>query len=456
MVSYDYDLIVIGAGSGGVRASRISASYGARVAVIEEDRPGGTCVIRGCVPKKLLVYGATFAYDASDALGFGWQIEGLTHSWSSLIASKNAEIKRLEEIYRKLLENAGVDLIAGSAKLTGPHEVSVDGKRFTAETILVAVGGTPKILDIPGMTKYAISSNEALDLNDLPETIIIHGGGYIALEFAGIFAALGSKTHLIYRSIYPLRGFDENVREHIAKCLPERGITLHSETSINKVEKNENLLEISLDNGKMLEANQLLSATGRKPNTAPLGLHELGVEMGNSGQILVTDKSQTTVPSIYAIGDVTDRVNLTPVAIGEGHAFADSLYGNMPKKMSHEMIASAVFSQPPISCIGMTERKAAEKGIDAIVFESRFRAMKNTISGRSEQSYMKLVVDQKTDIVLGAHMVGPDCAEIMQGIAIAMKMGATKSDFDATVGIHPTAAEEFVTMRTPRGTKSPK
>tara|TARA_E500000075_G_scaffold130806_1_gene140259 strand:- start:193 stop:1548 length:1356 start_codon:yes stop_codon:yes gene_type:complete len=450
MANYDYDLIVIGAGSGGVRASRISASHGARVAVIEEDRPGGTCVIRGCVPKKLLVYGASFAHEASDAQGFGWHIEGLSHSWSSLIAAKDAEINRLEGIYRRLLETAGVDLIAGSATLSGPHEVSVGGKTLTAKTILVAVGGTPTILDIPGMMDYAISSNEALDLEELPETIIIHGGGYIALEFAGIFAALGCKTHLIYRSNYPLRGFDENVREHIAKCLPGRGITLHPETSITKVEKTQTLLEISLDNGTMITANQLLSATGRKPNTASLGLGEIGVEMGEAGQIKVTEDSQTTVPSIYAIGDVTDRVNLTPVALGEGHAFADSLYGNRPRKMSYDMIASAVFSQPPISCVGMTESEATDKGIDVVVFESRFRAMKNTISGRSEQSYMKLVVDQKTDRVLGAHMVGPDCAEIMQGIAIAMKMGATKSDFDATVGIHPTAAEEFVTMRTPR------
>ena len=451
MASYDYDLIVIGAGSGGVRASRISAAHGARVAVIEKDRPGGTCVIRGCVPKKLLVYGASFAHEASDAIGFGWQIEGLFHSWSSLIAAKDAEITRLEEIYRRLLENAGVDLVAGAATLTGPHEVTVGGKKLTAETILVAVGGSPTILDIPGMMDYAISSNEALDLNELPETIIIHGGGYVALEFAGIFAALGSKTHLIYRSNYPLRGFDENVREHIAKCLPARGITLYPETSITKVEKNANLLEITLDNGAIIRANKLLSATGRQPNTAALGLGALGVEMGDAGQIIVTEDSQTTVPSIYAIGDVTDRVNLTPVAIGEGHAFADNLYGNTPGKMSHDMIASAVFSQPPISCVGMTEREASEKGINSVIFETRFRAMKNTISGRSEQSYMKLVVDHKTDRVLGAHMVGPDCAEIMQGVAIAMKMGATKSDFDATIGIHPTAAEEFVTMRTPRG-----
>ena len=456
MVSYDYDLIVIGAGSGGVRASRISASHGARVAVIEEDRPGGTCVIRGCVPKKLLVYGASFAHEASDSLGFGWQIEGLSHNWSSLIAAKNAEIIRLEGIYRRLLENAGVDLIAGTAKLTGPHEVSIGSKKLTAETILIAVGGKPTILDVPGMMQYAISSNEALNLNELPETIIIHGGGYVALEFAGIFAALGSKTHLIYRSNYPLRGFDEDVREHIARCLSDRGITLHSEVSITKVEKNASFLEISLDNGAIIEANQLLSATGRKPNTASLGLVELGVEMGEAGQIIVTGKSQTNVPSIYAIGDVTDRVNLTPVAIGEGHAFADSLYGNMPRELSHDIIASAVFSQPPISCVGMTERESIEKGIDVVVFETRFRAMKNTISGRSEQSYMKLVVDHKTDRVLGAHMVGPDCAEIMQGVAIAMKMGATKSDFDATIGIHPTAAEEFVTMRTPRGKNSHK
>ena len=450
MANYDYDLIVIGAGSGGVRASRVSASYGASVAIIEKDRLGGTCVIRGCVPKKLLVYGASFAHEVSDAEGFGWQIDGLQHNWSSLIAAKNSEICRLEGIYRKLIENSGVELIAGNATFIGPNEVLVNGKTLSAQRILIAVGGVPNILDIEGLAENAITSNEALDLNELPETIIIQGGGYIALEFAGIFAALGSDTHLIYRSDFPLRGFDYDIREHIAKCLPKRGIMLHPNSSITKVQKKSNKLAVFLDNKKTIETNQLLAATGRNPNTAKLGLKKIGVKTGDAGQIIVSEDGQTSIPSIFAIGDVTNRINLTPVAIGEGHAFADKFFGNKPRVMSHDKIASAVFSQPPISCVGLTEEQAIQNNINVQIFESRFNAMKNTISGRLEQSYMKLVVEQKTDKVIGAHMVGPDCAEIMQGIAIAIKMGATKSDFDATVGIHPTSAEEFVTMRTPR------
>ena len=450
MANYDYDLIVIGAGSGGVRASRICASYGARVAIIEKDRPGGTCVIRGCVPKKLLMYGSSFAHEASDAEGFGWKIEGLRHNWNTLISAKDTEIHRLEGIYRKLLENAGVKLIAGNAALKGPNEVLVDDKILSAERILIAVGGVPNVLEIEGMAEYAITSNEALNLNELPETIVVHGGGYIALEFASIFTALGSNTHLIYRSNLPLRGFDNDIREHIANCLNARGIMLHPNSSIIKIQKNLDELSVLLDNKEIIKAKQLLAATGRKPNTAALGLKEIGVKMGNIGQIIVSEDGQTSIPSIFAIGDVTNRISLTPVATGEGHAFADTFYGNNPRVMSHDFIASAVFSQPPISCVGLTEERAIEKNINVQIYESRFKAMKNTISGRLEQSYMKLVVEQKTDKVIGAHMVGPDCAEIMQGIAIAIKMGATKSDFDATVGIHPTSAEEFVTMRTPR------
>ena len=450
MAKYNYDLIVIGAGSGGVRASRVAASYGASVAIIEKDRLGGTCVIRGCVPKKLLVYGASFAHEASDAKGFGWRIDGLQHNWGSLIAAKNDEIRRLEGIYRELIENAGVEFIAGNATITGPNEVLVNGKTLSTQRILIAVGGVPNILDIEGLAENAITSNEALDLNQLPETIVIQGGGYIALEFAGIFAALGSNTHLVYRGDFPLRGFDDDVREHIAKCLPKRGIMLHSNSSIIKVQKKSNRLAIFLDNKKIIEANKLLAATGRNPNTANLGLNEIGVKTGDAGQIIVAEDGQTSIPSIFAIGDVTNRISLTPVAIGEGHAFADNFYGNKPTVMSHDSIASAVFSQPPISCVGLTEEQALQNNINIQIFESRFNAMKNTISGRSEQSYMKLVVEKKTDKVIGAHMVGPDCAEIMQGIAIAIKMGAKKSDFDATIGIHPTSAEEFVTMRTPR------
>jgi glutathione reductase (NADPH) len=448
--NFDYDLIVIGAGSGGVRAGRIAAGHGAKVAVIEGDRPGGTCVIRGCVPKKLLMYAASFSADVEDARGFGWQIDGLSHDWPALIAAKDAEIGRLEGIYRSLLKNAGATLIEGWGRVTGPHEVSVGANVYHADKILIAVGGAPQFIDAPGMKNHAISSNEALDLPVCPKEIAIYGSGYIALEFAGIFNGLGARTHLIYRSELPLRGFDDDVRAHIATALTDRGIILHPETTIDQVTAENGSKQAHLSDGSTLAVDQIMAATGRRPNTANLGLDDLGVKLGKQGEIIVDDMSQTNLPSLYAIGDVTNRINLTPVAIAEGHAFADSEFGNRPRKADHVNVASAVFSQPPIASVGLSEVDAIKAHGKVKVFESQFRAMKNTISGRGEKTYMKLIVEDASDKVVGVHMLGPDCGEIMQGIAIAVKMGATKADFDATIGIHPTAAEEFVTMRTPR------
>ena len=448
--NFDYDLIVIGAGSGGVRAGRIAAGYGAKVAVIEGDRPGGTCVIRGCVPKKLLMYAASFSADVEDARGFGWQIEGLSHDWPGLIAAKDAEIGRLEGVYRSLLKNAGATLIEGWGRVIGPNEVSVGEVVYRAAKILIAVGGAPQLINVPGMKNHTISSNEALDLPEMPKKIAIYGSGYIALEFAGIFNGLGAQTHLIYRSDLPLRGFDNDVRAHIARALTDRGIILHPETTIDQVTAENGGKQAYLSDGSRLAVDQIMAATGRKPNTANLGLDDLGVKLGEHGEIIVDDMSQTNLPSLYAIGDVTNRINLTPVAIAEGHAFADNEFGNRPRKADHANVASAVFSQPPIASVGLSEADAINAHGKVKVFESQFKAMKNTISGRGEKTYMKLIVEKAGDRVVGAHMVGPDCGEIMQGIAIAIKMGATKADFDATIGIHPTAAEEFVTMRSAR------
>ena len=448
--NFDYDLIVIGAGSGGVRAGRIAAGYGAKVAVIEGDRPGGTCVIRGCVPKKLLMYAASFSADVEDARGFGWQIEGLSHDWPGLIAAKDAEIGRLEGVYRSLLKNAGATLIEGWGRVIGPNEVSVGEVVYRAAKILIAVGGAPQLINVPGMKNHTISSNEALDLPEMPKKIAIYGSGYIALEFAGIFNGLGAQTHLIYRSDLPLRGFDNDVRAHIARALTDRGIILHPETTIDQVTAENGGKQAYLSDGSRLAVDQIMAATGRKPNTANLGLDDLGVKLGAHGEIIVDDMSQTNLPSLYAIGDVTNRINLTPVAIAEGHAFADNEFGNRPRKADHANVASAVFSQPPIASVGLSEADAINAHGKVKVFESQFKAMKNTISGRGEKTYMKLIVEKAGDRVVGVHMVGPDCGEIMQGIAIAIKMGATKADFDATIGIHPTAAEEFVTMRSAR------
>ena len=452
MTTYDFDLITIGAGSGGVRASRIAAGHGAKVAVIEEDRPGGTCVLRGCVPKKLLVYGASFASDLEDAIGFGWEEIDPAHNWGQLIDTKNTELDRLAGIYVSLLENAGVTLIQGRGRITDPHSVAVGDKTYTAERILIAVGGWPSLPDIPGLRDHAITSNEALDLPHRPDRVVVFGSGYIAVEFAGIFNGFGAETHLVYRADKPLRGFDEGLRSAFAAAAEDRGIHMHQGVTITAVTANdEGEKIITLSDGSTIEADCLMAATGRAPMTNDLGLKNIDLDLAPNGAIIVDAESRTNIPSIFAIGDVTDRVNLTPVAIAEGHAFADTFYNSNPRVVDHSNIASAVFSMPPIGSVGLSEEEAQAKGLDPVIFEASFRAMKNTISGRPEKTLMKLIVHPESDVVLGAHMMGPDAPEIIQGIAIAIKAGATKADFDATIGIHPTAAEEFVTMRTPRG-----
>ncbi len=449
---YDFDLITIGGGSGGVRASRIAAGHGARVAVVEEDRLGGTCVLRGCVPKKLLVFGSSISADIQDAAGFGWTIDEAHHDWAHLIKAKRNELDRLAGIYQGLMDQAGVTVLSGKGRVAGPHEVEVNGKIWTAERILIAVGGWPFIPDIPGLRDHAISSNEALDLDARPDEIVIFGSGYIAVEFAGIFAGFGSKTHLVFRADKPLRGFDEDMRDGLMTAMAQRGVQIHAGASIARVDAaSSGKKQVTLDNGTCLNVDAVMAATGRMPNTAPLGLDQLNVACEKNGAIIVNAEGQSSLPSLYAIGDVTDRVNLTPVAIAEGHIFADHNYGGMPnRKINYDQIASAVFSQPPLASIGLTEDAAKAKGHAFTVYQSGFRAMKNTISGRQEKTLMKLIVDDADDRILGAHMLGPDAPEIIQGIAIAIVAGATKADFDATIGIHPTAAEEFVTMRTPR------
>jgi len=449
MAAYDYDLVTIGAGSGGVRASRIAASwYGAKVAIVENSRVGGTCVMRGCVPKKLLVYGAHFAEDFEDAGGYGWTIEGARHDWGALIANKQTELQRLEGVYHRLLRDAGVTLLEGRGRIVDPHTVEVDGKTVTAKTILIAVGGWPTLPDIPGI-EHAITSNEALDLPARPERIVIVGGGFIAVEFAGIFNALGSQVTEVIRAGQILRGFDEDVRATLASEMEKKGIRIRRECQVHSIEKRpDGSFSLLTDCGEEMEADAVMYATGRSPNTANLGLEEVGVTLGKGGAVVVDQWNRSSVDSIYAIGDVTDRVNLTPVAIKEGMAFAATVFNATPTPVDYGAIPSAVFSQPPCGTVGLTEAEARkQEPVD--VYVSRFRPMKYTLSGRDEKTMMKLIVSRGTDKVLGAHMVGVDAAEIIQGIGIAIKAGATKAHFDATVGIHPTAAEEFVTMRDP-------
>ena len=434
MAEYDYDLITIGGGSGGVRASRFSAQrYGKKVAVIENLRIGGTCVMRGCVPKKLLVYGSHFSDHFEDAEGFGWSVGETRHDWPKLIAAKTKELNRLEDVYHRLLREAGVDEITGTGKLVDAHTVEVDGKTYTAEHILIATGGWPKLPDVPGI-EHAITSNEALDLESLPERIVIVGGGYIAVEFAGIFAGLGAEVTVIIRAENILRGFDQTMREALRDEMAKRGINVLSECQVKSIEKTDSGYSLRLDQVDFLETDLVMYATGRGPNTKGIGLEEVGVEMDKNGAIVVDEYSKTNIENIYAIGDVTDRIQLTPVALAEGMAFARTVFAGEPTSMSYENVPSAVFSQPPIGTVGLTEADA-RKDHDVLIFQSRFRPMKHTLSGRDEHSVMKLIVD--------------DAPEIIQGIGIAVKAGATKADFDATIGIHPTAAEEFVTMREP-------
>ncbi len=447
MSKYDYDLITIGAGSGGVRASRLSAKYGAKVAIIEESRYGGTCVMRGCVAKKLLVYGAHFAEHFEDALGFGWTVEGTSHDWGALVVAKNKELDRLEGVYQRMLRDAGATLIDGRGILTDPHTVEVGGKSITAEKILVAVGGWPAIPDVPGK-EHVITSNEALDLPERPQRILIVGGGFIAVEFAGIFNALGSEVHEVIRAGQILRGFDDDVRATLAEEMEKKGVTIHRDCVVRSIEKTAQGYSVFFDQGDEMIVDCVMYATGRAPKTASIGLKELCVKLNKKGAVEVDEWNRSSVESIFAIGDVTDRVNLTPVAINEGRVFAESFFNKNPMTLDYANIPSAVFSQPPVSVVGLTEAEARENH-KVRIFVSRFRPMKHTLSGRKEYTMMKMIVDKDTDKVLGCHMVGDDAPEIIQGLAVALKCGATKAQFDSTVGIHPTAAEEFVTMRDP-------
>jgi len=445
MARFDFDLFTLGAGSGGVAGSRRAGSHGAKVAICEDSRVGGTCVMRGCVPKKLLVYGVQFADAFADAAGYGWHVAPPTHDWGALVAAKNRELDRLEGIYRKLLSDSGVKLLEGRGRLVDPHTIEVDGKRFTAAHIMVATGGHPVMPAIPGI-EHAISSNEALELRHLPRRALIVGGGYIAVEFAGIFGTAGSEVTLVARGGELLRGFDDDVRVTLAQELRQRGLSIRTGTEIARIEKRGSSFIAYTRTGDEISADVILYATGRKPNTRGLGLEEIGIELNDEGAVPVDEWQRTAVPHIYGVGDVTDRLNLTPVAIAEGRAIAETLFNNNPMTVDHANVATAVFSQPPVGCVGLTEREARQKHrVD--VYRTRFRPMKHTISGREERTMMKLVVDRETDRVLGCHMVGADAPEITQGLAIALKCGATKKQFDQTIGIHPTAAEEFVTMR---------
>ncbi len=449
-MTYDFDLFVIGAGSGGVRAARFAAGYGARVAVAESRYLGGTCVNVGCVPKKLLVYGAQFADEFEHAEGFGWTPGQASFSWPTLIANKNREIERLNGIYRKLLVGSGVTLVEGHARLLDEHRVEVDGNTYSAERILIATGGWPHVPEIPGH-EHAINSNQAFFLEELPKRILVVGGGYIAVEFASIFNGLGAQTSLLYRGDLFLRGFDNSLRTHLHEELGKRGLGVQFNTDIARIDKQaDGSLKATLKDGRTLEADCIFYATGRRPMLDNLGLENTSVSLDDKGYIEVDDEYQTSAPSILAIGDVIGRVQLTPVALAEGMAVARRLFKpDEYRKVDYRMIPTAVFSLPNIGTVGLSEEQAREAGHEVKIFESRFRPMKLTLTESDERTLMKLVVDAKTDRVLGCHMVGPDAGEIVQGLAVALKAGATKQVFDETIGVHPSAAEEFVTLRTP-------
>jgi glutathione reductase (NADPH) len=448
MALYDYDLFVIGGGSGGVRAARMASGYGAKVGIAEEYRWGGTCVIRGCVPKKLLVYASHVHDEIKDAAGFGWTIPEAQFSWPKLIENKDKEIARLSKIYVDLLLKAKVEVTEAHARLVDPHTIELDGRRVTAKTILLATGGRPERPEIPGI-EHSLTSNEAFHLPHLPKRVAIVGGGYIALEFAGIFNGLGAKTHLLYRGAPVLRGFDDDLRAFVTEEIKKKGIDLRTKTDVEAIEQHGTHLRVKLKGGETLDVDQILYATGRVPNTAELGLEAAGVEMDSKGVIRVDGHSKTSVDNIYAIGDCTDRLALTPVAIKEAMAFVDTVFAGKPWAMDHTNVAHAVFCQPQVATVGMSENDARSGGRRLDIYKANFKPLKHTLSGSTERVLMKLVVDRDSQVVLGVHMVGADAAEIIQSIAIAVKMGATKAQFDQTVALHPTAAEEFVTMRTP-------
>jgi glutathione reductase (NADPH) len=451
MADSEVDLFVIGGGSGGVRAARIAAGYGAKVMVAEEYRVGGTCVIRGCVPKKLMVYASHVHSEVEDAAGFGWSIPTATFDWPTLIANKDKEIARLEAAYTGNLEKSAVHIAKARAVFEDPHTLRLStGERVRAGTILIATGAAPNHgTAIPGI-EHVISSNEVFHLPTQPKRIVIQGGGYIAVEFAGIFAGLGSHVTLVYRGENILRGFDDDVRKHLHKEMEKAGISIQTGCTVTRVERHGDTYTSHLSSGASLASDQVMFAIGRQPNVANLGLETAGVAINpRNGGIVVDDHSRSSVPHIYAVGDVTNRVNLTPVAIREGHAFADSVFGKRPTVVDHANIPTAVFSQPEVGTVGLTEARARADYARVDVYKAEFRPMKATLSGRDTRILMKLIVDGASDRVLGCHIVGPEAGELIQVIGVAVKLKATKADFDATMAVHPTAAEELVTMRTP-------
>lgn len=447
MDEFDFDLFTIGAGSGGVAASRRAASYGARVAIAEGRRVAGTCVLRGCVPKKLLVYGVHFAHELEDAAGYGWTVGESTLDWAKLIAAKDKEVDRLHGIYVKMLQDSGVAILDGWAEIIGPNEVRLGERTYRARHILIATGGRPEKPAVPGI-EHAITSDEALDLKALPKRIVIVGGGYIAVEFAGIFAAAGVEVTELIRADQILRGFDGDIRAHLAGEMTKQGIRICAGVRVTRIDKLPSGYRLTAEDGETFETDLVMYATGRVPNTAKLGLAGVGVHLNKRGAIAVDEWQQTTAPTIYAVGDCTDRINLTPVAIAEGRAVAETLFNRNPTRMDHHNVPSAVFSQPPVGSVGLSE-EAARQVATVDVYRAVFRPMKFILPGRDEKTMMKLVVDRETGRVLGVHMVGADAPEIVQGLAIAVKAGLTKAQWDRTVAIHPTAAEEFVLMREP-------
>ncbi len=449
MSNFDYDLFVIGAGSGGVRAARIAATHGATVAIAEEYRIGGTCVIRGCVPKKLLVYASRFSDEFEDARGFGWQAGEPVFDWSTLIKAKDKEIARLENLYRANLKKAGVAIFEERAEVAGPNAVQLksSGRAVSAAKILIATGGKPSLGDPIEGLEHVITSNEVFDLKEMPRRIAIYGGGYIAVEFAGIFSGLGAETTIVYRGDKILRDFDGDLRDGLTEAYGKRGIRIVTNRTLTGIEKTDNGLIGHLDDGSAIEADQIMFAIGRAPNTVDLGLDTAGAERGWNGHVVVDEASRSSAETIYAAGDVTDHVALTPVAIREGHSFADSTFGGKPWSADYVMIPTAVFSTPEIGTVGLPQHLAEERSAELDIYMATFPPLRTTLSGRDEKMLMKLIVDRQSDKVIGCHVLGADAAEIVQMAAIAMRLGATKADFDATMGLHPSAAEEFVTMR---------
>ncbi|MBI3677902.1 MAG: glutathione-disulfide reductase [Proteobacteria bacterium] len=457
MSSYDYDLFVIGGGSGGVRASRMAAQSGARVAIAEEYGFGGTCVIRGCIPKKLFVYASHFGEDFEDAAGFGWTLPERHFDWKTLVANKDAEIARLSDLYTANVKKAGVEIFMDRAEFTDPHTVRLkkSGKTIRAERFLIATGGRPqRDIGVPGQ-EHCITSNEAFHLEKLPKRVVIVGGGYIAVEFAGIFDGLGCDVTLLYRGDKVLRGFDEDLRDCLTASLARRNIRVVTRRNLKKIDKNDGKFFVFTDHNEMIETDLVMAATGRVPNTDGMGIEKTAVALGERGEVKVDEYSRSSVEHIYAIGDVTDRLALTPVAIHEAMCFWRTVYEGKPTKVDHHLVPTAVFSQPEIGTVGLSEVQALERGFAVDVYKSTFKPLKHTLSGRDMRSQFKLIVDTKTDKVLGCHIFGFDAAEITQVVAVALKMGATKADFDATVALHPTAAEELVTMRTKSYSKEP-